>query len=739
MAENDIQLNLLEGEPSGSRQDDTSDPPASKVVKPTFTNRFSIISAVAFFGSAIAIMFAVAFLAFFWLSPKSNSFWQKVMISDFFNQTVTLLSTIIRFGITIQMGLCLSMAAAIALEKYLVPHSVVPSVSVMRIGGAGTVATLADFLFPLIFRGRGFSMQVFSLTSLTLGILFTSTALQFTSTLLLFDTSETLLPSRVWENYTAIDYSWYEYHRQYSYPSSFGPKTTWNSDAPKSFPPPVEYYEPPGRTPENASDTGKLLRALLPLSAGQFSRLVNYTGKALVMDQRVVCGQPELTGINWLSEDPVEPMYTGYVAPSFAFPDMHEVGLRPFYVFTRAIVQEKGEDIFGNEIDVVWTVIHQLQNFAIYNSNHSSYFSGSLYSELRERSANRTGAAYLIFRPGQKRGGEYEAPGREWVSIPNPEEYGGLIGVYATLCYTALDTADRNITASLDKSRFLDGREMIEPTWEYQNYTYQYDRVINRLLATLSRDYAQQEIFTMSPINDWKQPASDADDADGPIAQGPNSLYQIPFIPNSIQMRHFDRESLTNGADSPFAGNFTVALSFYSQKYHSSLHGLQPGQPWMANLFDQIFEKRDVSHALQGLLHSLAINLFYNQLSSFNKHELIRIYSKELHLIPSSRYGGVPIFVIFVCSTLFLHHIFVFIFFMKFCTECQMSRLGDSWQAIAQVALSREGNTQTALNTAARVDVHRDAAVEEMDMACALQCMGIDRHPDGIVVIGPRQ
>ena len=79
-------------------------------------------------------------------------------------------------------------------------------------------------------------------------------------------------------------------------------QTPWARN-PQIYPTFAEFSSPaPARN--EVDDTGFLLRAFLPmLDSEQRKTLRNYTGKAFVLDSRVACQQPMLTGLQ-MSWDP---------------------------------------------------------------------------------------------------------------------------------------------------------------------------------------------------------------------------------------------------------------------------------------------------------------------------------------------------------------------------------------------------------------------------------------------------
>jgi hypothetical protein len=168
MAEKD-NISIVEQQRANSEDEGFATVQIARTERPSLANRVGLVTAILFFTSTSAILFAVGFLAFLFAAPLSNGFLNQIIAKDLFKQCITLLSTVIRFGIGIQVSLCLSMVAALALEKYLVPHPQVAAVSIMRISGASLVSTFRNLLYPITIKGGSFNMQTLILTALTLG------------------------------------------------------------------------------------------------------------------------------------------------------------------------------------------------------------------------------------------------------------------------------------------------------------------------------------------------------------------------------------------------------------------------------------------------------------------------------------------------------------------------------------------------------------------------------------------
>lgn len=127
--------------------------PTSRFRKASILNRVGVISGWLFLTSFIILKGAFGFLAFLWFAHETNEIWRRIVLKDWMTRCVSFMSTVIRWSITTQTALSLSMVAALALEKFWVPHGEAAAVSIMRIGGNSTFGTVKDFIWPMTFRG----------------------------------------------------------------------------------------------------------------------------------------------------------------------------------------------------------------------------------------------------------------------------------------------------------------------------------------------------------------------------------------------------------------------------------------------------------------------------------------------------------------------------------------------------------------------------------------------------------
>ncbi|KAK6540592.1 hypothetical protein TWF694_007987 [Orbilia ellipsospora] len=87
----------------------------------TILNRVGSLLAVFFFGSFLFVLVCMGWFAFLWWGTTDNSVWHDIIIHDWAVRAISLPTSFLRIAIATQAGSCLSMLAALAVEKAIVP------------------------------------------------------------------------------------------------------------------------------------------------------------------------------------------------------------------------------------------------------------------------------------------------------------------------------------------------------------------------------------------------------------------------------------------------------------------------------------------------------------------------------------------------------------------------------------------------------------------------------------------
>ena len=143
-------------------------------------------------------------------------------------------------------------------------------------------------------------------SGLLLLLFVTTTSLQFSSTVLLSDLRIGQLPGLPVRRNSTVDFKYiHNWHGNvpemgeisgYTYPIQLR-TSTWLRP-PSAFPAFAEFSRPVS-SPDGVDDTGVLLRAFLPFADAQSRESIrNYSGLATVLDSRVSCQAPKLSGLS---------------------------------------------------------------------------------------------------------------------------------------------------------------------------------------------------------------------------------------------------------------------------------------------------------------------------------------------------------------------------------------------------------------------------------------------------------
>lgn len=260
------------------------------------------------------LMASVAFLSFLWWSSNAGLVWRLIMLNDWATRSVTLTSLVIRFAVSTQATLAVSMLAALVLERtrrgVLLRNSV--ALSIMRYVNTGPLTSM-----PYLFEGND-GFRGLPLLALALVLTLTTTLSQFTSTILLSDISRGQVIGFSSEQTMPIGFDW-SVKGQAQDPN--GALNFW-STTPSLFPPFAEYAGP-ANSQKHIADTGSTLRALFPLPSDT-SRLSirNYTGTAMTWDARVACFAPIFSDLSFQNTIGYQQVISGSVLPRGSIPEL---------------------------------------------------------------------------------------------------------------------------------------------------------------------------------------------------------------------------------------------------------------------------------------------------------------------------------------------------------------------------------------------------------------------------------
>lgn len=229
-------------------------------------------------------------------------FWRYIVLRQWAEVSITISTAIFRAIAGLQLGVALSMIAAMMLEQRMVPVRFAPLVLTLR--GSGTASTWAMLEYFFDLRAFRLSME---LSYVAIFLLYTSLASQLSSTFLISDLGVSPVLGN-WEDrplaYALAEAPDGDQGTLRSGTLKFQQRTddtqSWTAGSP-SFPVFAEFSVPP-TAPAGASgkdvwkyDTGLTMRAFLPFQeAEQRASIDQYKGYAAVFDTRTVCMTPPI-------------------------------------------------------------------------------------------------------------------------------------------------------------------------------------------------------------------------------------------------------------------------------------------------------------------------------------------------------------------------------------------------------------------------------------------------------------
>ncbi|KAH8836587.1 hypothetical protein MCOR01_011544 [Pyricularia oryzae] len=237
-------------------------------------------------GTILSFAF-LAFLCFLWLTKErfdpelAGPTWRWVMLGGRVTQAITLATVLIRIAVTTKAAVFTSLIACIMLERHGVPLSQVAELSVLRCVNDGPMR-LAWLLLTSCRKSPLLSI-------VSLGLILTTVAVQFSSTILVSDLDFTRIigdPSNasmpVFMNMDVINLNhqsngWVERPTAYI---PFGEVGSGMNSTPTSL---------------GLSDTGIVRRVFLPVSPSEQEHVRRYSGQAVVFNSRFVCMRPSVS------------------------------------------------------------------------------------------------------------------------------------------------------------------------------------------------------------------------------------------------------------------------------------------------------------------------------------------------------------------------------------------------------------------------------------------------------------
>lgn len=151
-------------------------------------------------------------------------------------------------------------------------------------------------------------------------LLATTILLQLTSTILVSDLSLGMIPGKPSQATQNFDFSYTNNGGSWEYRNQPRAVSTWSRN-PSAFPTFAEFSEAPDAS-HYVDDTGTLFRAFLPFQDAQSrTNVMEYSGRALVLDARVSCQRPHLSDFDMFPAA-ADNRLTGYFSSTKTVPGL---------------------------------------------------------------------------------------------------------------------------------------------------------------------------------------------------------------------------------------------------------------------------------------------------------------------------------------------------------------------------------------------------------------------------------
>ncbi|KAJ4286473.1 hypothetical protein N0V90_013173 [Kalmusia sp. IMI 367209] len=245
-------------------------------------DKFLLLSSISALTILILATLAITFL---WFGKDTNPYWQEIVREDRTAQVVTVSTLAIRLAVATHAGLAVSMLACISVEwRDGVLLRQIPAMFVNQYAHLGPIFSLLNF-----WKNRNF--PIFTIVAC---LACTSLISHFTSTVLLSDVRSGSVLGRPTEHNLPFGIALDDYVDVFSRLMLLSPNYFESSQP--DFSTFAEWSEDPKSQSEYIADTGRTVRALLPIAdKEQRTSLLNYSGAASLFDARVVCMRPNLT------------------------------------------------------------------------------------------------------------------------------------------------------------------------------------------------------------------------------------------------------------------------------------------------------------------------------------------------------------------------------------------------------------------------------------------------------------
>ncbi|KAH7371533.1 hypothetical protein BKA66DRAFT_572770 [Pyrenochaeta sp. MPI-SDFR-AT-0127] len=554
--------------------------------------------------TSVVILGVCGFLAFLWLGDSSTVTWNNIMIRSWATRAVSISALLLRTAVDLQAAIATAIIVSLILESRSgIQLGHLADLSPMRTCSTGPwtfTTTIAEGIWYSAKRHR----QNYNWMPLGGD-----------------DVTSSIRSSLSYRNIS----------------QRITRDSAWTSNPP-FFPAYGEYAEPAAAS-EGVSDTGVLLRSLLPyVTAESRQSLRSYTGKALVLDARVQCQAPRLTRLN-------------------------NVGHYKDLTGTLNVTNNNSMLQAIKATNFTCTLAGPDQYSICQVGRPIPYFLGSLKSQFVNSTSY--GTAFLVTKgfkntSSQNHTRVESVRGGEWIDIPfaNRTE----LGASFSLCFAPWDASVLDVHLSSSSNR-------TEPQLQWWG-TFRTSEVVDHFLPQSQKP---RQILQM---------------------QKPHSLIG-EFPPAGerplVQSDASGSSAAEYGSNMPLQENWSIFLTgkpliTMLNDFSRAPSRAIAADPALAAIFtDTMTTTNSVAWALSSIITVLSMGNYYSQQPAFDRVDTVTVSFFTNVLYPRDSLG----FVVLMCA-LGAHFVILFTMVILFINKTQYTLLGNAWSAFWQMAESHD-------------------------------------------------
>ncbi|KAH7088979.1 hypothetical protein FB567DRAFT_522731 [Paraphoma chrysanthemicola] len=642
----------------------------------------------------LVIFMAMGFLGFVWIVSVTTStegipyLWYLIVWNDWTSRVVTLATMLVRLAVAAQLCVFAALMAALILERAGTSTEDLPLLSMIRCANTGPQALIWNIIHTIP-KGIQLGYSFIIITTILNAL-----ALQFMSTLLLADFSSSWVlssartnvtdassPNSVRDRVYPIQYAIEDLKesRGSGYTSITG-SNSWQSGS-STFPSFAEYKKDPSAGAA-FQDTGLTYRGFLPFNNASLRRsLMTYHGPVTVVDERVVCVKPQLGNltleVNWTRN-----VLSGDININNTHPDVFQAEENSSFNCPMPSLSTRRGNFW--QLSLCELSIAGLKNsIRPVEINYDSQTGENITFETATVSTfgwlflNVTTADGLNYTGGSSGDdspetirvplSQIETPRGPWAranstNVTIDASYcvmKPVTDVYIATIESTWDTTsgDGHLYWNASKYDTTEVRMMFNALGPAETAT----RKSGDAPGMLKNE--DRGILGLTPVADWNATRA---------AVRYNTSYSESL---SWMLMSLLKTSNSDNPQKDIAPGFLLIPDEEGSTIHRSLL-------WVA--LDILSNTRNPALALQSLLHCVMSNTYYDLYNSFDLKTNEPIYTEvESCYVPTqSKHFYV------VLGLLGLHAVFILIALVLFLTRTEMSLLGNSWQAVAQVMSS---------------------------------------------------